>query len=97
MRVGLRKVLKDWRLTFFSSAPRMRVHGSMTVVLVGTKDIRFLQQALWPTWMMIEERKEAAARLHAVEFGFASLAPLPESRQATGNLLADARSIQSWG
>jgi hypothetical protein len=32
-----------------------------------------------------------------VEFGFASLAPLPESRCATGNLYADAYSIQGWG
>jgi hypothetical protein len=35
-------VLKEWRLTFFSRAPRMRVHGSITVELVGTNDIRFL-------------------------------------------------------
>src|SRR3984893_11891538 len=66
MRVGLRKVLKDCRLTFFSSAPRMRVHGSIMVVLVGTKDIRFLQLARCaPIWMMADERKEATARLPA--------------------------------
>src|ERR1700732_2080901 len=66
MRVGLRKVLKDCRLTFFSRAPRMRVHGSMTVVLVGTKDIRFLQLARGASmWMMGDGRKEATARLPA--------------------------------
>src|ERR1700761_3659442 len=42
MRVGLSHVLKDWRLTFFSSAPRMRVQRSSTVEAVGTKDIHFL-------------------------------------------------------
>src|ERR1700721_407211 len=57
-RVVLGEVLKDCRLTFFSSAPRMRVHGSMMVVLVGTKDIRFLQL----TWDACEDCRRREKR-----------------------------------
>src|ERR1700756_808076 len=39
-RVGLSQVSKDWRLTFFSSAPRMRTQGLSTAAGVATKDIR---------------------------------------------------------
>jgi len=46
------------------------------------------------------EKKEATARLLQQETRWvqrlASLAPLPESRPATGNLFADACSIQDW-
>jgi hypothetical protein len=45
IRVGFSQVLKECRFTFFSRAPRMRVHGSMMVELVGTKDMRFLRLA----------------------------------------------------
>src|SRR5690242_8567352 len=61
MRVGFSQVLKECRLTFFSSAPSMRVHGSMTVVLVGTKDMRFLY---WHMGRLEGRWKEATARLH---------------------------------
>src|SRR5271154_2805131 len=38
-RVGLNQVSNDWRLIFFSRAPRIRTHGLSTVVGVVTKDI----------------------------------------------------------
>jgi hypothetical protein len=53
----------------------------MMVVLVGTKDIRFLQLAQGaPIWMMIDERKEATARLPATGDAVGAGRPAVESQ-----------------
>src|SRR5271156_7207586 len=47
-RVGFRQASKEWRVTFFSRAPRILTHGFGATAGVAANDINFLSSGLPP-------------------------------------------------